>query len=75
MQVFVAIIEDRHTDVDIELFPTAEEAIEYAKECVQGNARHPENIEEETIQGCLYYCRYSSEGDCVSVVEKELIVD
>ncbi len=75
MQVFVVIIEDRHTAVDIELFPTAEQAIEYAKECAPENASHPEDIEEEAIDGWLYFCRYSSEGDSVHVIEKELIID
>lgn len=72
MKLYLAIIEDRHTDVEIEVFTSADAAIAYAKEQMHENVRHPEDIKEMIIQDRLYYATYSVEGDCVYVVEKEL---
>lgn len=71
-KIYVVLVEDRHTDVDVEVFTDRSAAIAFAKQEALDNARHPEGIEEEDIEGYIYYCRYSAESDCVSVVEKEL---
>jgi len=75
--LFVVIIQDRHTDVDAEVFNTSEAAIAYAKKSVEQYCRHKEDIEEglneEMIRGgWVYYCRYSCESDCVYVMKKML---
>lgn len=78
MKIYIVIIEDRHVDVEVEPFSTAELAIEYAKEARGANCRHPEDIEEGEItqdmrdEGWLYHSTYSSEGDSVRVVERTL---
>jgi hypothetical protein len=71
MTVYIAILEDRHIDVQAEVFTTAEKAIAYAKAFMLANAAYPDEIEEDPEIG-IYHATYSSEGDCVSVVESEL---
>jgi hypothetical protein len=73
MSVYVMIIEDRHTDVDVAVFATLESAVAAAEEAVDDNARFPnwrEVIDQYEVPGRLFYAVYSPEGDCVSVVER-----
>jgi hypothetical protein len=70
--IYLAVVNDRHTDTEVEPFTTAEAAIGYAR------ARAAENsadgrYEEAEIRGWLFYARYSVEGDSVWVVAKELL--
>jgi hypothetical protein len=73
MRVYLAIIEDRHTDVAVCVFSTAEKAIAYAREWAYDNARSPDRVEEQEIDGWLYSATYSVEGDAVRVEEAEVI--
>lgn len=73
MKIYVAMICDRHTDPEPEVFSTPEAAIEYARTQAQEGARYEDAFqEEETPDGWLYYAIYSMEGDSVWVIEKEL---
>jgi hypothetical protein len=74
MDLFVVIVEDRHADVDVRVFSSAERAVEAAKQDAVDNARSPESIEEEDLTGAgiLYFATWSTEGDCVSVVTRPL---
>lgn len=72
MKVYLGVVEDRHTDVDVQVFLKLDAAIEYVKGQVQELAVYPEDIVEEDAEGCLYYCRYSVEDDKVYVQEREL---
>lgn len=72
MEVFIAMIADRHTDPEPHPFSTADAAIEYARQCAHEYAHDPADIEEETIGGWLYYARYSPEGDRVWVLTKTM---
>jgi len=69
--IYVAMICDRHTDPEPFLFSTAQAAIEHAKSCALEYAREPEDVEEEPINGWLYYARYSEE-DSVWVLAKQV---
>lgn len=71
MKVYVAMVCDRHADPKPYVFTTAEAAVEFARETAQEYATDPDDIKEETIDGWLYYARYSVEDDAVWVVEKE----
>lgn len=72
MTVYIAMINDRHSDPEPHLFATAEAAIEYAK-TKAAEYVHPEDaVEEEQLGGWLYYARYSQEGDSVWVIAKEI---
>ncbi len=72
MKVYVAMIADRHADVEAHVFTSDRAAIAYAKQCVAAYARHPESVEEQEVAGWLYYASYSPEGDAVWVVEREV---
>ena len=70
--MYVLILEDRHTDVGVRIFTDREKAVGEAKKMAVEYAHREEDLEEEEISGWLYYCRYSCEGDCVSVREVEV---
>lgn len=68
--VYVAMIADRHTDVEPHVFSTPGAAIAYARSEALAGARAPEDVDENyTPKGWLYHATYSSEGDCVWVIE------
>ena len=67
MSVYVAMINDRHTDPTPYVFSTPAAAIEcargYAEEAA---ARHGGcQVEEESVADWLYYARFCTEGDDV----------
>ena len=73
MKIHVAMIADRHSDPEPELFTYLENAIQYVRKWAQENASRPEDFEEPTVpEDWLYYATYSTEGDSVWVLEKEL---
>lgn len=74
MKVYLLIIEDRHIDVEVEVYLNKEKAINKAKmtAAIAVEYSHGE-IEEQQIEGWLYFARYSVEGDCIRVEEKRVI--
>jgi hypothetical protein len=77
--VWVVLVEDRHTDVDALPFSTEEGALAEARAQVIANARHPEDIDWDAglTQGMIgagwvLYVPYSCESDTVRVVKREL---
>jgi hypothetical protein len=72
MKLWIAHCIDRHIDPVIRVFDTPDAAIAFAKKFAQEEARGPESIEEEPVQGWLYHVNYSSEGDHVYVTETTL---
>lgn len=71
-KIYIAMIDDRHSDTEAHPFSTAEQAIEYAKGWAQGAAHYPGDYEESHIDGWLFHASYSPESDAVWVVEKDL---
>lgn len=69
--IYIAMVDDRHVDPEPHPFSTADAAIAYAKAACDEYAWHPEDIEEEPIDGWLYYARYG-EDSSVWVVAKQL---
>lgn len=69
-RVFVAMICDRHTDPEPEVFTTADAALGYARTWALEHATDPGDVVEEPVDGRLYHARYSTEDDAVWVVEK-----
>ena len=68
MTVYVSIIQDRHTDVEAELFTTAAAAVAYARAAILDIAHGEEDgFEEEDIEGWVYFAQYKYERDCVRV--------
>lgn len=66
--IYIAICNDRHLDLDIEVFTEPEDAISYARTFAREHTIDPNAIEEEEIKGRLYHASYGTEGDCAYVV-------
>ncbi len=71
MKIYVAMINDRHSDPEPFLFTKREAAIEYARSEAISNS-WDDQIDEQEIAGWLYYAGYGTEGDSVWVLEKNL---
>lgn len=77
MKLWVVLIEDRHSDVEVEVWLSRDEALERAAELVVEYSRYPEDLSSGDLNdamiqsGWIFYMRYSGEGDCVRVVETE----
>lgn len=69
MKIYIAECYDRHIDPVIKVYASLESALAYAKAFVHDNARYSDRIQEAYIDQALYYCRYSEEGDYVTVKE------
>ena len=77
MNVYVVIIEDRHADVDAEVFEDDNIAVKRAKALAKDYCRFPEDYEERLNDamikdGWLFHAQYSCEGDHVKVLAREL---
>jgi hypothetical protein len=75
--VYIVIIEDRHSEPDAEPFSSQELAIMRAGQLVARYAAGPEDMEwgltDSMIRnGWVWYCRYSMEGDSIRVVRREM---
>ena len=78
MDIWIVLIEDRHTDVDPRPFTSEEQAIGFAREQAAANARHPEHIRDEELtpgaieDGWVLDIGYSVESDHVRVVKRTM---
>jgi hypothetical protein len=82
MNIFIAMVNDRHTEPEASLFSTYEKALAYAMAYlaeVNGQWNDGENgvdpddktmdAEALTATGWLFYERYSTEGDSIWILE------
>jgi hypothetical protein len=69
--VYVALISDRHSDPEPEVFASADAAIQYAKDCAAKYSLDG-TYEQTDIPGWLFYATYSPESDSVRVQAKEV---
>lgn len=75
MEIFIAVVQDRHTDVDVEPFTDANRAIAWARKLARDSS---DGDVDETLtesmkdDGWVYSGCYSCEGDSVHVVRKTL---
>jgi hypothetical protein len=75
MDIFVALVQDRHTDVDVAVFSKDDVAIAWARDMARRSASMPldETLTDSMkAAGWLYYGCYSSEGDHVRVMRKKM---
>lgn len=72
MKLYVAMVNDRHTDPYCRVFATPEEAIGFARATAKEFCHFKDDYSEETVGGWLFYARYSCEDDSAWVVEQEL---
>jgi hypothetical protein len=78
--IYLVITKDRHADTRADAFAGEQAAIDFARQVVALNARHPDLITPAdrvvtpamSGAGWIWYCRYSSEGDEVRVERSEL---
>jgi hypothetical protein len=71
VKVYLVILEDRHVDVQVEVYATAEAALDRAHDVVDEYGFTPEEPDAE-IPGWLFHATLSVEGDCVRVEEAEV---
>ena len=72
--VYVAVIEDRHADVEIEIFTSPDDAINYIDTELAKLKIDSEDIVVEFMPEVLYYVSYSIEGDHAYVIERDIKV-
>lgn len=72
--IYVVITNDRHEDVDAEVFSTKEAAISRAKEVVADRKMGDGHEDDDGVADgtTIFYERYSPEDDYVSVVVRSL---
>ena len=70
--IYCVIINDRHTDVNVEPYTNQEDAVDFARSTAKELCRFKEDYEETKIDGWCFHAQYSCEGDSVWVVEKKL---
>ena len=71
--VFVVVIEDRHADVDVEIWTDREAAINRGRELAKKYCSRQDDYEESQIADWLFYARYSCEDDSCRVIERPIL--
>lgn len=75
MEIYIVIVEDRHTDVMTYPFKDKEKAISEAKRIAKKYCKYKEDYKEHDYgqdSGWLFYAEYSCESDSVHVVTSQL---
>jgi hypothetical protein len=70
--IWVVLIEDRHSDVEALPFSSEERAAEYARSQVDATDLPAELNDAMRRDGWVLYLPYGSEGDCVRVVRRTM---
>ena len=73
-EIWIVLIEDRHSDVDALPFSSEERAVEYArKQAPDGRHDGSEPLNDAMRRdGWVFYLPYGSEGDHVRVVKRTM---
>lgn len=72
MNLYVAVVNDRHRDPEIEVFATKRQACEWARRLFANSVAHRDGIIEESAPGFELLLSYKYEMDTAYVVEREL---
>ena len=81
MMIYLVIIEDRHMDTEVLLFSTLEMAMANAQQYLETFPNRAESVRPEDARmseedlaeaGWLFFECYSTEGDCVRIMPREL---
>lgn len=70
MKVYLVITEDRHCDVQVDVYATAEAALEQARRIAEEYKFTPED--PDTLSEPWLFTALSTGGDCVHVEEAEV---
>jgi len=71
MKIYLVIVEDTHSDVDVVPFYSKDEAINYAKETAEKYCSSLFDLEEKNIEGWIFFCQYTPES-FLHVIEEEI---
>jgi hypothetical protein len=69
-EVWIVLVEDRHSDVDALPFSTEEGAFAKARDSVPDDAGEEPLTDGMRKSGWVLYLPYGAEGDCVRVVKR-----
>lgn len=72
MDIWIVLIEDRHSDTDARPFSSEERAAEYAMSQVDSTDTPAELNDAMRRDGWVLYIPYGTEGDCVRVVKRTM---
>jgi hypothetical protein len=72
MDIWIVLIEDRHTDVEVLPFTSAEAAADAARSSVPDDAQDGELNDAMRRDGWVLYLPYGPEGDFVRVIRRTL---
>ncbi len=78
MKIYIVLIEDHHSDVEVIPFASRKKALYYAEKYVKSNMDEDDEYEEyplnKSMIDCnwIYHNSYGCESDYVTVIEKEL---
>ena len=67
MEIFIALLCDKHEDEEVRVFLSGESAINCAKQFADENSRH--GVIEEEIDGWEYFASYSAGESYVRVTK------
>jgi hypothetical protein len=76
--IWIVLIQDRHTDVDARPFSTEEAAVAAAWKAARANSWHPGDVAEEELNdamirgGWVLLLVYGTEGDRVRVMRRQV---
>lgn len=72
--IFVIIVQDRHSDVDVEVWLDRDKAVMRARNLAHEYCRHPEDYSEmqPLPADWVFHATYSCEDDCIWVLRKEV---
>jgi hypothetical protein len=70
--VWVVMIEDRHSDVDALPFSTEEAAVAKARDSVPDDAEEEQLTTAARRDGWVLFLSYGTEGDCVRVIKRAM---
>ena len=81
MTIYVAMVKDRHTNPEAHLFSTADKAIAFARDYLDGFGGSMQYVDADDATmsaddlseaGWLFYACYSTVGDCIWVLPREV---
>jgi hypothetical protein len=79
--IWIVLVEDRHTDVDALPFTSEVAALQAARAEAEANARDPQDVSEGELtqtairDGWVLLLEYGTESDCVRVIKRQLEAD
>lgn len=72
MKIYNVIQNGRHTDPKATPFMFKDSAIDFARRTAANCCVDIEDVQEQKIEGWLFYIQYSIEGDCLYITEHDI---